>query len=91
MFDCKDADGVDATVTYAKFMSKVELDSDNYPVFLKLLQFENHWVVDSLIGEKDPLYFSPRPVVGRDLRYGPPARFLCGHSREQSFGRYNVR
>ena len=57
MFQCKDIDGADVAVTYAKYMSKVELDSDNYPVFLKLLQFENHWVIDALLGDKDPLIF----------------------------------
>jgi hypothetical protein len=60
MFDCREPEGVDVTMTYARFMSKVELDPDNYPIFLKLLQFENHWVVDALIGSKDPLVFFSR-------------------------------
>jgi len=60
MFECKDSDGVDVTMFFAKFMSKVALNSDNYPIFLKLLQFENHWVVDALLGDKEPLaYFKP--------------------------------
>jgi hypothetical protein len=57
MFDCRTAEGVDVTVTFATYMSRVKLDSDNYPVFLKLLQFENHWVVDALIGDNDPVIF----------------------------------
>jgi len=57
MSECKDSDGVDTTVAFAKYMSKVTLDSDNYPIFLKLLQFENHWVVDALIGENNPETF----------------------------------
>ena len=57
MFSCKDPAGVDTTMMYARYMSNVELDPDNYPIFLKLLQFENHWVVDALIGGKDPETF----------------------------------
>jgi hypothetical protein len=54
MFDCKTVAGVDATVAYAGYMSETKLDPDNYPIFLKLLQFENHWVVDALLGKADP-------------------------------------
>ena len=43
MFHCDSEEGVDVTVAFARYMSRVKLDSDNYPVFLKLLQFENHW------------------------------------------------
>jgi hypothetical protein len=57
MFNCKDAQSVDGTVAFAAFVSKLKLDPDNYPIFLKLLQFENHWVVDALIGSEDPVAF----------------------------------
>jgi hypothetical protein len=57
MFECRDAEGVDATVFYAKYMSKVKLDADNYPIFLMLIQFENHWVVDALLGNNNPETF----------------------------------
>ena len=30
------------------------LDSDNYPLFLKMLEIDNHWVLDELIGDSDP-------------------------------------
>ena len=60
MFDCQTVEGVDVTFAYAKYMSKVKLDSDNYPIFLKLLQFENHWVVDALLGDNEPeTFFQP--------------------------------
>jgi hypothetical protein len=61
MFSCSDPEASTVTVAYALYMSKVQLDSDNYPIFLKLLQFENHWVVDALLGDKDPESFF-RPV-----------------------------
>jgi hypothetical protein len=57
MFDCDSTEAVDATVTFARYMARVKLDSDNYPIFLKLLQFENHWVVDALVGSSDPEHF----------------------------------
>ena len=30
------------------------LTSENYPLFLKMLEIENHWVLDALIGNRDP-------------------------------------
>jgi hypothetical protein len=30
------------------------LDTDNYPLFLKMLEVENHWVLDALVGDRDP-------------------------------------
>jgi hypothetical protein len=38
----------------------VGITPENYPVFLKMLEIENHWVIDALIGGRDPfLMFSP--------------------------------
>jgi len=60
MFDCDTVGGVDATVTFARYMAEVKLNPDNYPIFLKLLQFENHWVVDALLGNANPeSFFEP--------------------------------
>lgn len=44
----------EASVAYARFLRLSGLDSDNYPLFLKMLEIENHWVLDALIGERDP-------------------------------------
>jgi hypothetical protein len=57
MFHCDTVEAVDVTVAFARFMSRVKLDSDNYPIFLKLLQFENHWVVDALLAGSEPEKF----------------------------------
>lgn len=60
MFHCDSEEGVDVTVAFARYMSRVKLDSDNYPVFLKLLQFENHWVVDALLSRSEAeKFFKP--------------------------------
>ena len=47
-------EAVEAAVGYARFLRLSGLDTDNYPLFLKMLEIENHWVLDELIGAKDP-------------------------------------
>jgi hypothetical protein len=67
---CRTTEAVEAAITYARFLSSVGITPENYPVFLKMLEIENHWVVDALIGERDPfLMLSPvqpnRYIVNR--------------------------
>jgi hypothetical protein len=45
---------VEAAISYARFLRMSGLNNDNYPLFLRFLEVENHWVIDSLIGDKDP-------------------------------------
>ncbi|MCW4019783.1 MAG: hypothetical protein NWF14_00920 [Candidatus Bathyarchaeota archaeon] len=60
IFTCRTTEAVEAAITYAKFLSSVGLTPENYPVFLKTLEIENHWVIDALIGKRDPfLLLSP--------------------------------
>ncbi len=57
---CRTYEAVEAAITYASFLNTVGLTPENYPVFLRMLEIENHWVIDSLIGDKDPfLLLSP--------------------------------
>ena len=70
VFGCRTPEAVEASITYARFMSSVGITPENFPVFLRMLEIENHWVVDALIGERDPfLLLSPvQPnqfIVGR--------------------------
>jgi hypothetical protein len=70
IFGCRTTEAVEAGITYAKFLSSVGITAENYPVFLKMLEIENHWITDALIGERDPfLIFSPvqpnRYIVNR--------------------------
>ncbi len=44
----------ESAVAFARFLRLSGLDAENYPLFLKMLEIENHWVLDALIGEKDP-------------------------------------
>ena len=60
IFGCRTYEAVEAAVTYARFLSSMGLTPDNYPVFLKMLEIENRWVVDALVGDRDPfLFLSP--------------------------------
>lgn len=60
IFGCRSTEAVEAAVTYARYLSTVGITPENYPIFLKLLEIENHWVIDALIGERDPfLMLSP--------------------------------
>ena len=67
---CRTYEAVEAAMTYAAFLNTVGLTPENYPVFLRMLEIENHWVIDALIGDKDPfLLLSPvqpnRYIVGK--------------------------
>jgi hypothetical protein len=60
MIGSRTVEAVEACICYARFLRLSGLTNDNYPLFLKLLEVENHWVIDSLIGNKDPfLLLSP--------------------------------
>lgn len=70
IFACRTAESVEASVTYAKLVSSIGITAENYPLFLKMLEIENHWVIDALIGDRDPfLMLSPvqpnRYIVNR--------------------------
>lgn len=55
-------EAVEASISFAHFLRLSGLNSENYPLFLKMLEIENHWVVDALIGGGDPfLFFSSIP------------------------------
>jgi hypothetical protein len=59
---------VEAAVAYARFLRLSGLDTENYPLFLKLLEIENHWVLDALLGDDDPFLL---------LSTIPPNRYLA--------------
>jgi hypothetical protein len=60
MIGCRTVEAVEASISYARFLHLSGLTNDNYPLFLKLLEVENHWVIDAMLGKKDPfLLLSP--------------------------------
>ena len=54
VFGCRTTEAVEAAITYAAFLNRVGISPENCPVFLRMLEIENHWVIDALIGERDP-------------------------------------
>lgn len=62
LMSARTPEAVEAAVSYAQFLRMSGLTSENYPVFLKMLEIENHWVLDALVGDRDPfLLFSIIP------------------------------
>jgi hypothetical protein len=60
VFGCRTTEAVEAAITYVRFLADRGLTNENYPLFLKLLEIDNHWVIDTLIGDGDPfLLLSP--------------------------------
>jgi hypothetical protein len=60
MLGCRTEEAVEASLSFARFLSLSGLSNDNYPLFLKLLEVENHWVIDTMVAKKDPfLIISP--------------------------------
>lgn len=70
IFGCRTNEAVEAAITYARFLSSVGITPENYPVFMKMLEVENHWVIDELIGERDPFLL---------LSGVQPNRFIVRH------------
>jgi hypothetical protein len=64
-------EAVEAAVSYARFLRMSGLTSENYPLFLKMLEIENHWVLDALIGDQDPFLL---------LSTIPPSRYIVSKS-----------
>ncbi len=51
---CHTPEAVEAATGYARFLRLSGLDTENYPLFLKMLEIENHFVLDALLGNSDP-------------------------------------
>jgi hypothetical protein len=60
-------EATEAAISYARFLRLSGLTPENYPLFLKMLEIENHWVLDALLGDDDPFLL---------LSTIPPNRYL---------------
>lgn len=49
---CDTPHRVEACIEFARYLSRVGLNSDNYPLFLEFLKVGNHYVIEALIGEE---------------------------------------
>jgi hypothetical protein len=58
IIDCKDGYSTFAAVAFSHYVvNKIGLNPDNYPVFFRLIESGNPWVIDTLVGEKEPSKF----------------------------------
>jgi hypothetical protein len=71
LMSARTPEAVESAVSYARFLRMSGLTSENYPLFLKMLEIENHWVLDELIGERDPFLL---------LSTIPPNRYIVSKS-----------
>lgn len=52
---CTDGFGTFGALAFAHYMiNKVGINSDNYPIYFRLLESGNRWVVDTLVGKTSP-------------------------------------
>lgn len=54
---------VESSAMFAAYLNHIGMSNKNYSLFLKLLETNNQWIVDALIGEKSPdlLFSSLKP------------------------------
>lgn len=58
VFTCSEEYGTFVAVAFAHYLEgKVGLNPDNYPVFFRLIESGNRWVIDVLVEKKDPAKF----------------------------------
>ncbi|MCX7949944.1 MAG: hypothetical protein N2509_07505 [Treponemataceae bacterium] len=59
LFGCNTEVQVEASAAFARYLSKVGINQDNYWLFMRLLMTNNPWVVDELLHDREPrLLFS---------------------------------
>ncbi len=59
-FGCRTPDATETAMSYTRFLRLARMTNENYPLFLSLLEIDNHYVIDSLIGDEDPfVFFTP--------------------------------
>jgi hypothetical protein len=55
IIESKEGYSVFTAIGLAHFLvNKVGLNPDNYPIFFRLIEAGNPWVIDTLVGDKDP-------------------------------------
>ena len=51
------SEAVEAAVTDGNYLNSLGITNSNYPIFLKVLGVRNHYVIDALLGTRDPFLF----------------------------------
>ncbi len=59
-FSCRTPEATETVMAYTRFLRLTKMNNENYPIFLTMLEIDNHYVIDSLIGDEDPfVFFTP--------------------------------
>ena len=45
---------VESSISFARYLSHVGINQTNYLLFLRIIETNNKWVIDGLIGKRDP-------------------------------------
>jgi len=63
LFSCVTQTQVECSVAFARYMSLVGLNSENYWLFLRLVMTNNPWVIDEMLHDREPrlLFSTIRP------------------------------
>ena len=78
VMSARTAEGAQAAIAFARFLRMSGLDADNYPLFLKMLEIENHWVLDALIGDNFGGIRIEDTILVRDADVGGPENLTEG-------------
>lgn len=58
IIECKTGHGTFGALAFAHYLiNVVGLTADNYPLYFRMIESGNRWVVDTLTGDKDPAKF----------------------------------
>lgn len=60
VYACRTPEAVRAAIGFTQFLRSNDVNDRNWGLYLRILEVENHWVIDGLIGDSDPyLLLSP--------------------------------
>ncbi len=45
-FSCRTPDATETAISYTRFLRLARMTNENYPLFLSLLEIDNHYVID---------------------------------------------
>lgn len=54
---CEEPREVEACIEYARFLNTVKVHPDNYMLVMEIMNNGNHHVIESLVGDDDPVHF----------------------------------
>lgn len=56
-FSCRTPEATETAMAYSRYLRLTGMTNDNYPIYLVLLEIDNHFVIDMLVGDEDPFVF----------------------------------